>query len=206
MSEEISQPDITRQDLIAAYQPFVEKGIKNPYEIASSEPVSDLDTAYHQQQSEMKKALSLDQRIRAEIAETTVYFDAGFSDVDLLDEIASDWLINTLSEANDAHRRDLANEVKAKIKEIQTRIKELNPAYELTDWDKFDQEAWNPPWNSAPKDFYADYAYAKGPTHETVATTVEGALAEYLRGHKDADPALVRDEMEQAAKEYSESG
>ena len=193
MSEELTQTPIMREDLIAAYMPYIEEGIDNPFDI-DSQTVSDLDAAYHQQQTQINKSLPLAEKIRAEIADSTIFFDAGFTDTDLLEEIAWEWLLSSLSEADNAHRRDLADEVRAKINEIESRIKELDPDYELTDWDKSNKESWNPSRTSSPKDFYADFAYWKGQ-----ATTIDEAVAEYKHYHPEADDQAIRLEMEDAA-------
>jgi hypothetical protein len=135
----MNNQEVTREQLIAAYKPFVERGVQNPFAIFDQDDetkrLSSLDTAYHVAQAEKSKTLSPEERIKAEIAGTTVFVDAGFTDIDLLDEIARDWLVNVLSDADALGDQALVSEVKDKIKEVELRIQELDPTYELTVWD-----------------------------------------------------------------------
>lgn len=130
---------VTRDELIAAFQPYIKQGVQNPFDIFDrddeSRRVSNLDTAYHEAQAEIRKSLSPAEQIRVDVAESTVFFDAGFTDIDLLDEIANDWLVNTLGDADDLQQPELVAEVKAKINEIEIKIKQLDQTYELTVWD-----------------------------------------------------------------------
>ncbi len=132
--------NVTREQLIQEYQPFIERGIQNPFDIfvmddEESQRISRLDSTYHELLTEAKKSLPTSERIKAEIDESTVFFDAGFTDIDLLDEIARDWLVNELADAQALGDQDLVEIVKAKILEIEQKIKELDPTYELTVWE-----------------------------------------------------------------------
>ena len=150
------------------------------------------------QESTRISSLPTDEAVQASIDFNALFFDAGFTDTDLLDEVANDFLVNALSLADEAHRRDLADKVKSKILEVQEKIKELNPSYEITSLDEPGE--WNPSRNAAPKEFYADFAYHWGPE----GVTVDTAVADYCKYHPDADTAAVKVEMEEAAQEYSE--
>ena len=205
MGGEVSKNEITREDIITAARPFVQSGIKNPDELLDSkeEGAKELWRLYDEwikRESQRIEGLPIDEAVRANIAFYTIWYDAGFTDINILDEISSDWLINALDLPNSARRRDLANEVKAKIREIQERIKEQDPAYEIWDPDSKTLSDWNPPRNAAPREFYDDYAYFIGPEK----ATVKEAVSKYLSFHPGADASTVSSEMEQAATEYSE--
>lgn len=203
MGDEVSKNEIAREDVIAAAQLFVAKGVKNPDELLDSkeeeaQKLWQLHDDWVQQESKRIETLPFDDAIRARIAIDTLWYDAGFTGVDILDEIAGDWLVNALGDADHAHRRNLANEVKAKIREIQEKIKEQDPTYEIQDLDSAD---WNPSRAASSEEFYADYAYFTGPEQ----ATIEDAVSKYLNFHPDADSAEVKKEMERAAQEYTES-
>jgi len=133
---------ILRDELVSAYQPYVEKGITNPFDIfgkdALTTKLAELDSAYHEAQSEIAKTLTPTDRVLLEIDQTTVFFDAGFTDVDLLEEIALEWLANVLWDAQDLQDQDLINRVKNKIQEVQSRIVEIDPTYKIADIDDID--------------------------------------------------------------------
>lgn len=195
--------EVTRESLIAAFQPFIEKGTTDPFDAmdGADEQSQQLSTMYDtwlSQESARISSLPLDEAVQAGIDFQALFFDAGFTDTNLLDHIAKDWLVNTLSLADDAHRRDLADKVKSKMLEVQKKIKELDPSYEITELDEPGE--WNPSRNAAPKEFYADFAYQWGPE----GVTIDAAVADYCKYHPDADTTAVKAEMEKAAQEYSE--
>ena len=206
MGDEVPKNEITREDIIAAARPFVQSGIKNPDELLDSteegaKELWRLHDEWTEQESQRVKGLPIDEAVRANIAIDTIWYDAGFTDINILDEISGDWLINALDLPNSVRRRDLANEVEAKIREIQEKIKEQDPAYEIWDPSSRTLSDWNPPRNAAPREFYGDYAYFIGPEK----ATVKEAVSKYLSFHPDADSPEVKKEMERAAREYTES-
>ena len=134
MNEQFPSAPIAREDVISTYRSFVEMGIDNPFDIPGDE-VSELDIAYHSQQEKIKPSLSFEDRIRADIADSTIFYDAGFTDPLLLGEI-TEWLTDTLTEVDNRQDEVLADELKSKINDIETKIKESDPSYVLTNWDE----------------------------------------------------------------------
>lgn len=198
---------VTREDVIAAAQPFVAKGVKSPDELLLDRQNEEAQRLWrlHDEwiglESQRIKDLPIDEAVRASIALNTIWYDAGFTGTDILDEISSEWLISALDLADGARRRDLADVVNAKIREIQEKIKEQDPTYEIWDPGSMTLSDWNPPRNAAPGEFYADYAYFIGPEK----ATIDEAVSEYLRFHPDADTLAIKAEMERAAAEYTEN-
>lgn len=193
--------ELSRESIIEAARPFIEKGIKNPDELLDSndpnaEKLWELHDAWVAQETDKIPELPLDDRIRASIALDTIWYDAGFTGIETLEEIVSDYLIgNTLSMADESHRRDLANEVNAKVHEVEVKIKEQDPSYEF--WDpKLKLSDWNPSRDASVKDFYTDYAYNFG----TEEDKVDEAANLYLRFHADTDINAVKKEMLQLSK------
>lgn len=197
---------VTREDVISAAHRFVQDGIKSPDELLDGDSEDGkklwlLHDNWVEQESQRIKTLPFSEAIRARVVMDTIWYDAGFTGIDILDKIASDWLVNALGDADYAHRRDLASEIKAKIREIQEKIKEQDPAYEVWDPDSMTLFDWNPPRNAPPAEFYADYAYFAGPEK----ATVDKAASKYLQFHPDADSSIVKTEMEKAAEKYTEN-
>lgn len=134
--------EVTREDLIVAARPFVERGIRTPYDKEAKELLK-LRDQFAKQESERIKTLPLEEAVRANIALETVWYDAGFTDPRLLDYIATGSILDTaLKIAIDGHRGDLVGAVTAKIREIQGKIKEQDPDYEIWDWENFDWGQW----------------------------------------------------------------
>ncbi len=185
------------------FRELVEKGVKNPFDVLYSEKDDEAKrvTALYDSWIRREHAeATLDEEVREALLDNTVMYEAGFTDPDLLDEIAGDWLMNTLSAANDAHRRDLAQLVQSKINEIQRTIQEQDPNYEITDFSVPDSD-WNPPRDGGPEAFYPDYAYWKGPGN----IDMDEAVKEYLRLHPTEDAVTIREAFEKAAEKYTET-
>lgn len=194
----------TREDVVEAFRALVQKGITNPFDVLYSEQDDEAKQVTELYDSWLQREQpegTIDEQVKQGLLDNTVMYDAGFTDPDLLDEIASDWLMNFLSAADSAHRRDLAHLVQAKINEVQKKIQEKDPNYELTDFSVQETD-WNPPREGGPEAFYPDYAYWKGRGN----IDMDEAIREYLRLHPAEDPATVREGFEQAAKEYKEVG
>ncbi len=202
-------PSVSRDKLLAAARPFVESGVQDPDDLYDSpdeaaQALLSLHDDWQRAETERIKELPLADKIRATIAMDTVWLDAGFNGIELLSRVSADWLMELLATVDQARSRSLSNEVKAKIREIVSKIKELDPGYEVWDPDDPEFTDWNPSVTASPADFYPDFAYYFGPSHSSVEETIEAAVKEYLRIHRDADSAMVAEEMRKAAAEYSE--
>lgn len=197
MSNERLDEGITRERLVDAFRPLAERG--DPFDVMNDgsdagEKLASLHTTWGEAELRRIASLPLEERVRADIAFNTVFIEAGFTDITFLEDVI-DNLMNTLSMADNAHRRDLASEVKAKIHEIEKKIQEQDPAYETTDFGG--KDSWNPLRTASPAEFYADYAYWIWPQ----PPSVDEAVAAYQRFHKDCDLVLVKQEMEKIASD-----
>ncbi len=192
-----------REEVVDAFRALVHKGVQNPFAVLyteeddASKKLTELYDAWTQRAHSER---SIDEQVTDELLDNTIFYDAGFTDPDLLDEMAGDWLANTLAEAEGTHRRDLAQRVQAKINEIQEKIQEQDPDYEITDFS-IPATDWNPPREGGPEAFYPDYAYWKGPGN----VDMDDAIKEYLHLHPTGDSASVRAGFEKAARDYKET-
>jgi hypothetical protein len=194
----------TREETIAALKTLVDKGVTNPFDVlyneGADEETKKVKETYDAWLQREKPEIEVEESVKEQILESTLLYDAGFTDPDLLDEIAHDWLLNAVSIADYAHRRDLAEVVYAKINEIEEKLHATDPSYEITDYSQVESD-WNPSRLSTPAEFYADYAYWKRPGN----FTIDDVFAEYKRLHPEAEEAAIKAEMEEAAKTYKET-
>lgn len=120
-----------RDELLEAYTPFVRKGLPSPFTIKAtdnkeSKRVLRLDAVYHEAMELLKEPLKEDDKIKIEIAEATVFYDAGFTGTSILDKIANDWLIGVRQKAEKIHRQDLVDEIQLKIDKINQYLSFLS--------------------------------------------------------------------------------
>jgi len=83
---------MTRESVISAAKPFIEEGVTSPDELLDSgDPkVRQLREAYDDrvdQELQRIPDLTLEERVRASIAVDSIWYDAGFTDINTLEEI-----------------------------------------------------------------------------------------------------------------------
>lgn len=130
MTEDLKTPEvpqITREEVVEAFKPFLQRGISNPDDLPRNDPefttAHDLhETWILQQKEKARKSGTLAAQLEYALSSSTVFIDAGFSDPDYLDEVANDWLAQDLQSAEDAGLIDISSRIKAKIEEIEAKI------------------------------------------------------------------------------------
>ena len=99
MSESLPKPEeekpVSREEAMAAYRPFIEAGITSPDQLDLNDPaVQAANNLFYswQKQADSRAGGDEEQFLRANLAKTMFYVDAGFTDQDYLDEVLKDWL------------------------------------------------------------------------------------------------------------------
>ena len=122
--------EITKDEVIAVYKKFVERGIKNPDNLDFMDPevkeAEDLLLAWQEQEDQ--SANSDDElQLRANLAKTMFYVDAGFGDPDYLDEILHDWLIqdsqNAEKQIDNPERIETRRQIAQAMNKIRSMLK-----------------------------------------------------------------------------------
>jgi len=118
------KPVPTREQVVNGFRKFAQ-GITNPddllYNSDAKEPSEALDNWYKHQQSEVEKSGTKEAEAELNFSMTTIYVDAGFSDLDYLNEVISlldQDLQNT--EAEDLPKIEI--KIKDKIAEIKAKL------------------------------------------------------------------------------------
>jgi hypothetical protein len=120
----------SREQVIAAFRKFIERGITNPDELDLNDPevieanriLDGWDADIHK---EAKEAGTEEADLEYSLNRSTVLTDAGFSDPEYLDEVAKDWLLeNDLARAQGLGLDELAARIQAKIDEINARLEQ----------------------------------------------------------------------------------
>jgi len=122
-----------------------------------------------------------------------------------LDEIAHDWLLNDLS---DAEVKDLAeidpevrktapnaSAIRAKIHGIELKMQELDPQYMPSVYSPMRIEDWNPPRAASAQDFYKEFAYYFGDD----ISKIDEAARLCIRFHPEAEIDQVKQAMTEGA-------
>lgn len=91
---------------------------------------------------------------------------------DTLDDIANEWLLNDLSEAEgkDLEESDPiirnaalhAKAVKAKIYAVELKMQQINPGYVSSIYEPMKLGDWNPPLDASDEEFFKELAYYFG--------------------------------------------
>jgi hypothetical protein len=127
IEKEVAQ-EVTKEQLIAAYTKLrEERNIHNPDDFDLQEPeVIRINNMYFSWIKSMDdKASSIGTqkaKLEADIVTTMFYVDAGFDDPDYLDEVASDFLENTLAAAEEITDEDVSDVIE-QIHSAQAQIR-----------------------------------------------------------------------------------
>lgn len=134
MKESFSSPElkreITKDDVIAVYKKFVERGIKNPDNLDFTDPevkeAEDLLLAWCEQEDQSANGDD-ELQLRANLAKTMFYIDASFDDPDYLDEILHDWLIqdsqNAEKQLDNPERIETRRQIAQAMNKIRSMLK-----------------------------------------------------------------------------------
>ena len=120
-------PKFTRKQVVDAFKKFPKRGITHPDDLSSDD--TDVISANallqvwdNQQKAEVKRIGTPEAEHEYNLSRYTIYVDAGFTDPDYLDEVASDWLQQDLQAAEDVNLKDVAAKIQAKIDEIEAKL------------------------------------------------------------------------------------
>lgn len=117
-------PQYNREQVIEAFRKFPQRGINHPDDLPESDPEvieadNILDSWTRQAQDEAQRLATPEANLKFTFDRNTIFVDAGFSDLDYLDEVAHDWLAQGLQEAEDEGLTEIASQIQAKIDEIE---------------------------------------------------------------------------------------
>lgn len=126
-------------------------------------------------------------------------YDGDPMDFESLDEIAHDFLMNDLADADNARRKDIAEEVKANIRKVEARMRELDPSYTHSIDEPMKVNDWNPPRDTSIEDFYEEFVYYFGNDE----SKVNEAATLYIKFHPGTTLESVKTNMLNIASKYS---
>lgn len=130
MTENLRSPEeqlINREQVVDAFRKFPKRGITNPDRLPSDDQdvisANALLQVWDYQQSVNARRLgTLEAEFEHALSVYTIYTDAGFSDPNYLNEVANQWLVQDLQEAEDAGLTEVAAKIQAKIDEIRAKL------------------------------------------------------------------------------------
>lgn len=123
------KPSYSRDQVIAAFKPFVDQGIAHPDELPLDNPSviqanAILDAWSDKFAASAEANPAPDSLGKYTFSRNTIFVDAGFSDADYLSEVANDWLSDDLQDAEQSGFADLAARIQAKRDEINSRLQD----------------------------------------------------------------------------------
>ena len=127
-SQSPESPHYTKDQVIAAFRGFIDRGLTNPDDLDPDDPEvieanHILDAWNAQLQKDAQEAGTPEADLEYALNRSTIMVDAGFSDPEYLDEVANDWLGgNNLPEAEEKGFTELAAKIRAKIDEINKQV------------------------------------------------------------------------------------
>lgn len=124
------EPQIRREDVLAAYRPFVERGITNPDDLDLTDPeVKKANDLYDQWQAQEQAKLGNPQDSEAlrqhDLALTMLYVDAGFTDPAYLEEVLEEWLFQDRLDTPKLPDNPARTETRRQLAAAVTKIKNL---------------------------------------------------------------------------------
>lgn len=119
---------VSREQALAAYKKFIERGIKSPDDLDLSDPEVEAANALVERWSDQGDfQISGENRAAAHehnLAKTAFYVDAGFTDPEYLRDVL-EWLgsdLQDVDETSDAPLPEVAAKIRAKMAEIQAKL------------------------------------------------------------------------------------
>lgn len=120
-------PQVRKEQVTGAFKKFLDRGFTSPDELPLDDPevmeandILDVWTKQEQEKAEAKGTIEAD--LQFNLDRSTIFIDAGFSDPNYLDEVANDWLLQNLQEAEEANLPEMVSKIQAKIDEINKTI------------------------------------------------------------------------------------
>lgn len=124
-----SEKEISREEVIASYQKFVERGITNPDDLDLEDPEVQAANQLFDQwlaQKDTKAGEDTELNLRTRLAATMFYVDAGFTDPEYLNEVLHEWLLQEAENAekkdNDPRRAETRHEIALAIKKVRNLL------------------------------------------------------------------------------------
>jgi hypothetical protein len=122
----------SRDDVVNAWRHISAQGFGDPAEISETltgkpqtEEMLAAERLYNAWYEEEKaKPRTPEEALRFSFDTSLLYVDAGFIGRDYLDEVANDWLTQDAQAAEDQGFTELANQINAKINEINKQLDE----------------------------------------------------------------------------------
>ncbi|MFH1182735.1 MAG: hypothetical protein V1690_00535 [Candidatus Moraniibacteriota bacterium] len=132
MNESFPKPEtergITREEAIASYKKFVEKGITSPDDLDLEDPevkkANDLFDKWRKQEDKRAEG-NEELGHRVNLAKTMFYVEAGFTDPGYLDEVLKEWLMEDYQGTEEQKDNPERTETRRQIAEAIERIKKL---------------------------------------------------------------------------------
>ncbi|OGM75347.1 hypothetical protein A2382_04635 [Candidatus Woesebacteria bacterium RIFOXYB1_FULL_38_16] len=126
-NKEIIKTGLDREVVVQAFCEFVLEGVTHLDELLVEEGrVKEanklLDRWTVQEERRVEQVGTLEERLRFNLSQSTVFVDAGFSDPQYLEEVIDDWLDQDLHNAEEAGLDETASLIQKKIEEIKARI------------------------------------------------------------------------------------
>lgn len=114
----MTKPTVTREQVMAAYRPFVLAGYTSPDDLpAAGREIERANALFGEWQMAAMEAAEVseaaDARLQYELELSLLYVDAGFTDPEYLDEVANDWLLQSLEEAEEKNWTQIAEHIRA---------------------------------------------------------------------------------------------
>lgn len=136
MKESFPSPEpkkIAREEVIALYKKFVDRGIKNPDNLDLKDPevdeANELFDKWRAQEDALAKG-NEELAHRVNLSKTMFYVDAGFTDPMYLDEVLKEWLLEDAQGTEKEHDNPERIETHRQIAEAIKKVKNLlGPQY-----------------------------------------------------------------------------
>jgi hypothetical protein len=122
---------ITREEAMAAYRKFIERGVTNPDDLDREDPeVKQADELFYAWVSQEDARSQGDEELqhRANLTKSMFYVDVGFNDPEYLDEVLRDWLLQDAQDAekntDNPERAETRRQIAAAMKKIKGLLQE----------------------------------------------------------------------------------
>lgn len=127
--------EITREAVIAAYRPFVERGIKSPFDLDSRDlevvKAHQLEARWREQEDEKAQG-DKELGFRDHLSQTMLYIDAGFRDAELLkdtiDVLAEGEIDRVPKERDNPERVEIRNQMALALYKVKRLLAEQEKA------------------------------------------------------------------------------
>lgn len=134
IESELSPPEqepiheITKEEVVAAYGRFVERGITNPDDLDLEDPeVKEANELFYKwvKQEDERAVGNEELKHRANLSQTMFYIDAGFTDPEYLEEVRDDFLEQMDEDIEEQPDNPERIETRRLIAEAMLRVEKL---------------------------------------------------------------------------------